>query len=58
MLNFVTVAAATGFDWSTLDLSAVLSNFYLVVPIAAGIVIAFIAFRKAWGFLIGLIRRA
>ena len=47
-----------GFDWSTLDLSPILDNFYAVIPIAVGVVLAFLAFRKAWAFIIGSIRRS
>lgn len=50
--------AATAYDWSTLDFTDVTENFYAVVPAAVAVVIGFIAFRKAYGFILGQIKRA
>lgn len=59
MLTFLTdPVAAPSYDWSALDLSGITSNFFAVVPVAIGVVLALVAFRKAWGFVMGQIKRA
>lgn len=59
MLRLLTLlGSANAYDWSGLDLTPVTSNFFTVVPVAIGIVISLVAFRKAWGFIMGQIKRA
>lgn len=58
LVKVASLLGATAYDWSGLDLAPVTTNFFQVVPIAIGVVIALIAFRKAWGFLVGQIKRA
>ncbi len=38
-------------DWSSLDLSALLTEFKAVLPVVVPTVISFMAIRKGWNFL-------
>lgn len=58
MNRLMLLTTSTGFDWSTLDLKPVTTEFYKAVPIVVTVVLGFIAFRKAWAFVVGAIKRA
>jgi len=45
-------------DWSTIDVSTVMTAFLVVVPVTAGAVLSFVGFRKSWNFLKGQIKGA
>jgi hypothetical protein len=38
-------------DWSTIDFTSIFSTFMSAVPYAIPVVIAFIAFKKGYGFI-------
>jgi hypothetical protein len=55
-------ATATSIDWSAaltgVDLNSVLGGVYTLVPLVLPVIIAFVAFRKAFGFLKGALHGA
>jgi len=54
-LGILATATATTIDWGValtgVDLTSVLGGIYTLVPLVLPVIIAFTAFRKAFGFL-------
>lgn len=58
MYKLLTIGTAVGFDFSSLDLSPVTESFFKAVPVAIGVVLGIVAFRKGWAFVMGAVKRA
>lgn len=65
-MNLLSIAAEgasnTVFSWSTalngIDFNSVFQGIYDLIPITLPAVLGFLAFRKGWGFLKGIIKGA
>lgn len=56
MLNGL-VATASGFDWSTIDLSGITSGVYSALPVIIPVAVSLMAIPIVWGFIRKMVKK-